>query len=90
MVDGRSLSSSNSIELPTRRPSWWRFLLPLVWAGLAARLGAAFARNEPFEQDFLSLALVAFFMTTALLGSQIWVWLHDRWEQLGARRSHAT
>jgi hypothetical protein len=42
----------------------------------------AFARNESIREDFLSLALVAFLMTTAVLGSRIWLWLHDRHERL--------
>ena len=55
----------------------WRFLLPVVWAGLGARLMVALVRNESIREDFLSLALVAFFMTSAVLGSRVWLWLHD-------------
>lgn len=67
MVD-EALSSDRSL---------WRFVLPLVWAGLGARLLVALMRNESIREDFLSLALVAFFMTTALLGSRVWLWLQD-------------
>ncbi|MBX3263571.1 MAG: hypothetical protein KIS78_28065 [Labilithrix sp.] len=77
-------------SLPEPRRSRWRYLLPIVWAGLGARLAVALARGESVRDDFLSLALVAFFMTTAVLGSRVWLWLHDRWEQLGlGRRAHA-
>lgn len=76
--------------LPEPHRSRWRYLLPVVWVGLGARLAVAFARGESPHDDFLSLALVAFFMTTAVLGSRIWLWFHDRWERAGlARRAHA-
>lgn len=74
----------NVPPLPTRRSSW-RFLLPVVWLGLAARLAVALAHHEPIRNDFLSLALVAFLMSSALLGSRIWLWIHDRWDEMHAR-----
>ncbi|OJY18046.1 MAG: hypothetical protein BGO98_10325 [Myxococcales bacterium 68-20] len=66
--------------LPPAHRSRWRYLLPIVWFGLGARLVVAFVRGESVREDFLSLALVAFFMTTAVLGSRIWLWFHDRWD----------
>ena len=75
--------------LPSAHRSRWRYLLPIVWLGLGARVVVAFARGESVRDDFLSLALVAFFMTTAVLGSRIWLWIHDRWDRLPfGRRAH--
>ena len=62
--------------------SWWRYLLPVVWIGLAARIVVAMVRQESLHDDFLSLALIAFFRTTALVGSRIWLWCHDHWDRL--------
>ncbi len=78
MIDHSHASHSSPVELPSRS-GWWRYLLPLVWLGLGVRLAVALARHESVQQDFLSLALVAFFMTTAVLGSRVWLWFHDRW-----------
>ncbi|HVJ94677.1 MAG TPA: hypothetical protein VM580_33050 [Labilithrix sp.] len=61
---------------PVQR-SRWRFLLPIVWVALCARILVALSRGEPLKNDFLSLALIAFFMTTALLGSRVWLWIRD-------------
>lgn len=75
--------------LPPAHRSRWRYLLPIVWLGLGARVVVAFVRGESVRDDFLSLALVAFFMTTALLGSRIWLWFHDRWDRfIVGRRAH--
>jgi hypothetical protein len=91
MVDDRSAPTSRP-ALPSSSDnagrSAWRFLLPVVWAGLGARLVVALARNESVREDFLSLALVAFFMTTAVLGSRVWLWLHDHWDRLPLARTH--
>ncbi|MBX3205043.1 MAG: hypothetical protein KF764_08230 [Labilithrix sp.] len=67
---------------PSTRRSRLRFLLPIVWVGLGVRLVVAFWRGESVREDFLSLALVAFLMTTAVLGSRIWLWFHDHWDRL--------
>ncbi|HVH41833.1 MAG TPA: hypothetical protein VM925_05800 [Labilithrix sp.] len=80
---------------PSSHRSRWRFLLPLVWLALGARIVVALVRGESIREDFISLALVAFLMTSAVLGSRIWLWLHDHWEQLtlgkrGQLRHHET
>lgn len=74
---------SSSEALPhVRHRSWWSYLLPVVWVGLGARIVVALVRGESLRDDFLSLALIAFFMTTSLLGSRIWLWFHERWDRL--------
>ncbi len=62
--------------------SWWNYLLPIVWVGLGARIVVALVRGESLREDFLSLALIAFFMTTCVLGSRIWLWFHEHWDRL--------
>ena len=69
---------------PTHR-SWYSYLLPVVWIGLGARIVVALVRGESLRDDFLSLALIAFFMTTSLLGSRIWLWFHERRLTFGRR-----
>ena len=76
--------SDRSPEVTHR--SWWSYLLPVVWLGLAARVVVAIVRQESLHDDFLSLALIAFFMTTALLGSRIWLWFHEHWDRLTVER----
>ena len=74
----------------THRRSWsWSYLLPLVWIGLGARIAVAMVRGESLHDDFLSLALVAFFMTTAVLGSQVWSWFHDHRDRFALRHRRA-
>jgi uncharacterized membrane protein YsdA (DUF1294 family) len=70
---------TRGVEVTSADRSPWRFLLPLVWAGLGARLAIAVMRHESIREDFLSLALVAFLMTSAVLGSRVWLWIHDHW-----------
>jgi hypothetical protein len=89
MVDDSSNATLSSPPPSNDGRSPWRFLLPIVWAGLGIRLAVAFARNESVREDFLSLALVAFLMTTAVLGSRVWLWIHDHSGHL-MRRPHAT
>lgn len=72
--------------LPSTAPSRWALLLPLVWLALGARIVVALMRGETIRDDFLSLALVAFLMTSAVLGSRIWLWFHEHWDQLHLRR----
>jgi hypothetical protein len=55
----------------------WTLVLPLVWIALGARIAVALVRHESVRDDFLSLALVAFLMTSAVLGSRIWIWFQD-------------
>jgi hypothetical protein len=78
---------SSQVTQDTTHRSWWSYLLPIVWIGLAARIVVAMVRGESLHDDFLSLALVAFFMTTALVGSRVWLWFHDHWDRftLGRR-----
>ena len=64
-------------------------MLPLVWIGLAARIVVAMVRGESLHDDFLSLALVAFFMTTAVLGSRVWSWVLDHRDRFGLRHRRA-
>ena len=73
---------STQVTHDTTHRTWWSYLLPIVWIGLGARIVVAMMRGEPLQNDFLSLALVAFFMTTALLGSRVWLWFHDHWDRL--------
>ena len=82
---GSSVATTPYTE-PVHR-SRWRYLLPLVWVALGARILVALSRGEPLQNDFLSLALVAFFMTTAVLGSRVWLWLHDHWDRFALSAS---
>jgi hypothetical protein len=85
MVDPLSPTAAAApIEVERSR---WRYLLPVVWAALGAWIVVALAHGASLRDDFLSLALVSFFMTTALLGSRVWLWIHDRWERLTSGRS---
>lgn len=79
------MHDEETLPMPAPQRSAWRFLLPIVWAGLGARIVTALLRHESIRDDFLSLALVAFFMTTAVLGSRVWLWLHDHWERFSSR-----
>ena len=78
-------ASTEAHHVVTHR-SWWSYLLPIVWVGLGARIVVALVRGESLREDFLSLALVAFFMTTSLLGSRVWLWLSDHWGRFMAAR----
>ena len=78
-------SSTEADHVVTHR-SWWSYLLPIVWAGLGARIVVALVRGESLREDFLSLALVAFFMTTSLLGSRVWLWLSEHWSRFTSAR----
>lgn len=82
-MDERS-SARTSPGIPHR--SRWSYILPVVWVGLGARIVVALVRGESLRDDYLSLALVAFFMTTSVLGSRIWLWFHDHWERLAPGR----
>jgi hypothetical protein len=55
--------------------SRWTILLLVVWSLLAIRIGYALVRSEPFSGD-LGVPLVAFFITTAVVGSRIWSVFH--------------
>jgi hypothetical protein len=76
-MSGSSDSRSPTADAAAPR-SRLRFLLPMVWLALGARIAVALVRRESIKQDFLSLAVVAFFMTSAVLGSRVWLWVHDR------------
>jgi len=86
MVD-RSSPSDESSYVSNR--SWWTYLLPVVWVGLGARIVVAMVRGESLREDFLSLALIAFFMTTSVLGSRVWLWFHDHWDRVTVGRRAA-
>ena len=89
MVDSSSSSPDTASAALSDQRSRWRYLLPLVWAALGARIAVALIRRESVRDDFLSLALVAFLMTSAVLGSRAWLWFHDHWERMSlGRRSH--
>lgn len=82
-MDERS-SSQASQGIPHR--SRWSYILPVVWVGLGARIVVALVRGESLRDDYLSLALIAFFMTTSVLGSRIWLWFHDHWDRVATAR----
>ena len=82
-MDERSSIEAHHVD--THR-SWWSYLLPIVWVGLGARIVVALVRGESLREDFLSLALIAFFMTTSLLGSRLWLWASDHWGRYTSTR----
>lgn len=85
-MDDRSSLSAASPDV--MRHGRWKYLLPLIWLGLGARIVVALARGESLRNDFLSLAVLAFFMTTSLLGSRLWLWRHDHLDRVTQRHIH--
>jgi hypothetical protein len=87
-MNSRPTSAIESIPTSQAKHSRWALLLPLVWLALGVRIAIALVRGQSVREDFLSLALVAFLMTSAVLGSRIWLWVHDHWDQTFGRRAH--
>ena len=51
--------------------------LVVIWAIFGVRIGVAIARREALSGDLLSLMILAFAVVTAVLGSRIWLMVHD-------------
>ncbi len=83
VMDERSSTEAHHVVM---HRSWWSYLLPIVWVGLGARIVVALVRGESLREDFLSLALVAFVMTTSLLGSRVWLWVSEHWTRFDSTR----
>jgi hypothetical protein len=62
---------------PRSRSSRWLVLLVLLWGALGARLLVAMLRHESLQGGGLSLAILAFVVTAAVLGSRVWQLIDD-------------
>lgn len=58
--------------------SRWSYLLYGAWVTLAAWLTLAFSQGHTLRDDWVALPGVAFCVTSAVIGSRIFVYLQDR------------
>jgi hypothetical protein len=63
-------------EDPTK--SRWSFILFFAWASLFAWVAFELLRGETFRDDGVALPALALLVTSAVIGSRIYVYLQDR------------
>ena len=73
---GSVSSSSPATGNPTR--SRWGFILIFAWAALSAWITFELLRGETFRDDGVALPALMLLITTAVLGSRLYVFLQDR------------
>lgn len=66
--------SAPSFHAPRARPV---LLLGLAWIALGGWLAVGFLRGETLRDDDVALPTLVFFMISAVIGSRVWLFIHD-------------
>jgi len=67
-----------SVSPAHARPSRPIIFLGLLWALLGVWVVAAFVRGESLRDDDVALPVLAFLMASAVIGSRLWLLVHER------------